>query len=79
MKFPTTIKRLIDGNWQARTIGTTVGNLQVLGDTREEALDKLRGEIRYRMEWCPCSSVGDAFVELEVTEAEPSRWRGTVF
>lgn len=30
------------------------------------ALERLRGEIRYRIELCPCSGVDDDFVELEV-------------
>lgn len=28
------------------------------------ALDALREEIRYRIELCPCTSVGDDYVEL---------------
>ena len=30
------------------------------------ALDSLREEIRYRLELCPCTTVDDAFVELNV-------------
>jgi hypothetical protein len=30
------------------------------------ALDALREEIRYRLELCPCTTVDDAFVELNV-------------
>jgi hypothetical protein len=30
------------------------------------ALDSLREEIRYRVELCPCTTVDDAFVELNV-------------
>jgi predicted RNase H-like HicB family nuclease len=30
------------------------------------ALDALREEIRYRVELCPCSTVGDDWVELVV-------------
>lgn len=30
------------------------------------ALDALRDEIRYRLEMCPCTSVGDDFVQLDV-------------
>lgn len=32
------------------------------------ALDRLRGEIRYRIELCPCTGVDDDFVQLEVDE-----------
>jgi diphthamide synthase (EF-2-diphthine--ammonia ligase) len=31
------------------------------------ALDALRDEIRYRLELCPCTSVGEEYVELEVS------------
>ena len=30
------------------------------------ALDRLRNEIRYQIEMCPCSGVDDDFVELQV-------------
>jgi hypothetical protein len=33
------------------------------------ALDALRDEIRYRLELCPCTTVNDDFVELNVTSA----------
>ena len=31
-----------------------------------EALEKSRAEIRYRIEWCPCTGVGEDYVQLEV-------------
>ena len=31
-----------------------------------EALAKIRAEIRYRIEWCPCTGVDDDYVELEI-------------
>ena len=37
------------------------------GLSASNALDTLRDEIRYRLEMCPCTSVGDDFVQLEVT------------
>ena len=33
------------------------------------ALDSLRDEIRYRLELCPCTTVNDDFVELNVVSA----------
>ena len=79
MKFPVTLKRLIDGQWQVRSIGTAAGEVTVVGGTREAALEKAREEIRYRIEWCPCSAVSDEFVELEINEGPKSPWRGSVF
>jgi hypothetical protein len=31
-----------------------------------EALAKIRAEIRYRIEWCPCTGVDDDYVQLEI-------------
>jgi hypothetical protein len=31
-----------------------------------DALDKIRREIRYRIEWCPCTGVDDDYVQLEI-------------
>jgi hypothetical protein len=39
------------------------------GRSEAEALDKLRAEIRYRIEWCPCTGVGDDYVQLDVQHA----------
>jgi hypothetical protein len=31
-----------------------------------EALEKIRAEIRYRIEWCPCTGVDDEYVQLQI-------------
>lgn len=79
VKFPVTVKRLIDGGWQAKSTGTIAGIVERTGNTREEALERISAELRYRIEWCPCSGVAPEFVELEVTEEPSSRWRSSVF
>jgi hypothetical protein len=79
VKFPATLKKLIDGTYQVRSIGSIAGEVTVVGNTREAAIARATDEIRYRIEWCPCSAVSDEFVELDLREAPPSRWRGTVF
>lgn len=79
MKFPCTVKKLMDGGWLARSLGSEVGNVEASGPSRELALEALSQEIRYRLEWCPCSSVADDFVELEVQEQATRPWRGSVF
>ena len=78
MKFPAKVKRLLDGTYQVRSIGTIAGDVTVVAKTREEAVARASSEIRYRLEWCPCSGVGDDFVELELEEARPSPKRGSV-
>jgi hypothetical protein len=32
----------------------------------KQALEKIRNEIRYRIEWCPCTGVDDDYVQLEI-------------
>jgi len=39
------------------------------GLSATNALDALRDEIRYRLELCPCTTVNDDFVELNVVSA----------
>ncbi|MCA9669399.1 MAG: hypothetical protein KC503_27575 [Myxococcales bacterium] len=31
-----------------------------------EALERIREEIRYRLEWCPCSALEASYVQLDV-------------
>ena len=31
-----------------------------------EMVGKLRAEIRYRIEWCPCTGVDEDYVQLEI-------------
>ena len=40
--------------------------LSVRGLGPSNALDALRDEIRYRLEMCPCTSVDDDYVQLDV-------------
>lgn len=78
MRFPVTIKQLIDGNWIAKSSGTIAGNVERTGASKDEALARISAELRYRIEWCPCSGVTPEFVDLDVSEEAPSRWRGGV-
>jgi len=39
------------------------------GLSATNALDSLRDEIRYRLELCPCTTVNDDYVELNVVSA----------
>lgn len=34
--------------------------------TEQEALEKIKGEIRYRLEYCPCSTVPEGQIEIEI-------------
>lgn len=53
MKFPATLKPLIDGRWQARSVTPLLGEVSVLGASREDASQRLIDELRYRLEYCP--------------------------
>jgi hypothetical protein len=68
MQFTCTISRLANGKWLARQTGSSTGQVEVTARTREEALTKMRDELQYRIEWCPCSGVSGDTVELQVRE-----------
>jgi hypothetical protein len=66
MKLACTLSRLAVGNWLARHTGSSVGQVEVTAPTREAALARLRDELQYRIELCPCSGVSGDTVVLEV-------------
>jgi hypothetical protein len=68
MKLTCTVCRLPDGKWLARHTGTSVGPVEVRAPTRDEVLTKLRDELQYRIELCPCSGAWGDTVELQVRE-----------
>jgi hypothetical protein len=66
MRFPCAIKELPDGQWRAVSSHPAVGTVEATAPQREAVLEKLRREIRYRLELCPCSGVTEDFVELDL-------------
>jgi hypothetical protein len=68
MKLTCTLSHLANGKWLAKHTGSSVGPVEVTAPTREEALTKMRNELQYRIEWCPCSGVSGDTVELQVQE-----------
>ena len=66
MKLTCTLSHLASGKWLARHTGSSTGQVEVTAPTREEALTKLRDELQYRIELCPCSGVSGPTVELLV-------------
>lgn len=69
MKFPCTILRRSDGQWSLRHESSEVGTIEVSAPTREQATEKITGEIRYRLELCPCSGESYQHIEIAITEA----------
>lgn len=69
MRFPCTILRKSDGQWAMRHESSEIGQVEVTAATREQAADKIRGEIRYRLELCPCSGEAYRHIKIEISEA----------
>jgi hypothetical protein len=68
MKLTCTVSRLANGQWLVRHTGSSTGQVAVTAPTREEALTKMRNELQYRIELCPCSGASGDTVELQVRE-----------
>ncbi len=63
MIFQVSVETTDDGQYSATCTEPAVS---VLALSSASALERLRAEIRYRYELCPCSSVEDDFVQLGV-------------
>ena len=63
MRFEASVEAGSDGGYVA-----SCEDPQCVGHGRSptSALDSLREEIRYRLELCPCTTVDEEFVELDV-------------
>ena len=70
MKFPCTVQTLPGGVWQARHAGSSVGTVVVTAASRVAALNKLRNELQYRIELCPCSGVSGDRAEVVVDKGQ---------
>jgi hypothetical protein len=68
MRITCTLAHLPNGHWSARHDSREAGKVEVQAATREQALDKIRGEIRYRLELCPCSGETYQHIQIEVVE-----------
>jgi len=69
MQLTCTVSRLTNGKWLARHDGSSTGHVELTAPTREEVLQKMRDELQYRIELCPCSGAWGDRVELQVQEA----------
>jgi hypothetical protein len=68
MKLACTVSRPANGKWLVRHSGASTGQVEVTAPTRDEALTKMRDELQYRIEWCPCGGASGDAVELLVRE-----------
>ena len=64
MKFPCTFLQLGRGEWSVRHVGPEVGTVEVMASSQEAALEKMRGELRYRLEICPCT--GELYQDVQI-------------
>ena len=69
MRFACTLTRLATGQWSARHDSREVGAVSVQAATREEAIAKITGEIRYRLELCPCTGETWQHIDVQVLES----------
>ncbi len=58
-----------DRLWVAEHSSSNIGPIRVTASTREQARQKLEGEIRYWLEQCPCSGESYRNLELELEES----------
>lgn len=74
MKAACTLSRTRDGAWLVRHASAGLGTVEVSAPSRDEALTKMRDELQYRSELCPCSGASGDTVELQVCEdSRPAR------
>ncbi|HKP35536.1 MAG TPA: hypothetical protein VJT71_01670 [Pyrinomonadaceae bacterium] len=71
MKFQCTITQHSDGRWSGQHTSSDMGEIKVIAESREAAIEKMENELRYRVEMCPCT--GRAFRNLEIEIVEASR------
>ena len=69
MSLTCTITRLPAG-WLAIHDSREVGHLEVRALTRKEVLEKIEGEIRYRLELCPCTGETYQHIDIHAVEAD---------
>lgn len=73
MRFLCTLKQNETGEWLGSYQGSTdgageVGPIQVAANNRDQAVEKLRNEIRYQLELCPCTGESYPHIDLEIVE-----------
>ena len=66
MRYRVKLKHLSAGGYYARCESGPSGLLEAHGTSCEEALSKMRKEIEYLLELCPCSRPAQDSIELDV-------------
>lgn len=68
MKFMCTATTTADGRWRLQHTGREVGRVEVTAASRQEAVEKMKGEIRYRLELCPCTGQTYQHIAIELVQ-----------
>ncbi len=68
MSYDVVLERCPDGTYLARC--EDVEDALSTGASRREALERLKQQILYQIEYCPCSYVDIDSLEVDVTEVE---------
>ncbi len=64
MTFRCIMVRTSGGEWAVRHSSAETGTVEVTAASREQALEKMRAELRYRLELCPCT--GEQYKDIEI-------------
>ena len=76
MKASCTLSQIWNRTWLVRHSSAALGTVEISAASREDALTKMRNELQYRIELCPCSGVSGDTVELQVREDSGQARRG---
>lgn len=69
MRFACHLSRS-DGQWTLEHASKDLRPIRVTASTREEAVRRMEGEIRYQLEMCPCSGATMSRIEVVIDTDE---------
>jgi hypothetical protein len=62
------MSRTATGDWHVRHESKDIGAVEVRASSRDEAIEKMRNEVRYRLELCPCTGESYQHIQLQIVE-----------
>ena len=68
MIYRVTLKQLTGGQYYARCETGPAGLAEGRADSGAEAVEKVHKEIRYQLEYCPCSLFAKDAIKLDVRD-----------
>jgi hypothetical protein len=64
MRFACRVSQPAADLWAVSYEGADLGPVSVTAATRQQALEKMQRELRYRLEMCPCT--GEIYKDIEI-------------